>query len=317
VQRYILRRLAQLIPSLLLITFLVFALMHAIPGDPARMMLGAGEQLDAKQLEIVRREYNLDRPLPVQYVLWLAKAASGDLGRSTTSQRRVGAEVAMRAGITFQLGLFAWLIGICIAIPAGIVSAVHRGRWPDMLATMGAVGAVALPGFWLGIMMILLFGVTLGWLPTRGYVPLAVDPLESLRHMLLPAIALGITSSALVTRQMRSALLEVLAQDYIRTARAKGLARWAIVIGHALRNAMLPVITVMGLEIGRIFAGSVVIETLFGIPGMGRLMVQAVFTRDFPVVQGCVLVMATAVLVINFATDILYAVLDPRIRYDK
>ncbi len=316
-QRYILRRLAQLIPSLLLITFLVFALMHAIPGDPARMMLGAGEQLDAKQLEIVRREDNLDKPLPVQYVLWLAKAASGDLGRSTTSQRRVGEEVAMRAGITFQLGLFAWLIGICIAIPAGIVSAVHRGRWPDMLATMGAVGAVALPGFWLGIMMILLFGVTLGWLPTRGYVPLAVDPLESLRHMLLPAIALGITSSALVTRQMRSALLEVLAQDYIRTARAKGLARWAIVIGHALRNAMLPVITVMGLEIGRIFAGSVVIETLFGIPGMGRLMVQAVFTRDFPVVQGCVLVMATAVLVINFATDILYAVLDPRIRYDK
>jgi peptide/nickel transport system permease protein len=316
-QRYILRRLAQLIPSLLLITFLVFALMHAIPGDPARMMLGAGEQLDAKQLEIVRREYNLDKPLPVQYVLWLAKAASGDLGRSTTSQRRVGEEVAMRAGITFQLGLFAWLIGICVAIPAGIVSAVHRGRWPDMLATMGAVGAVALPGFWLGIMMILLFGVTLGWLPTRGYVPLAVDPLESLRHMLLPAIALGITSSALVTRQMRSALLEVLAQDYIRTARAKGLARWAIVIGHALRNAMLPVITVMGLEIGRIFAGSVVIETLFGIPGMGRLMVQAVFTRDFPVVQGCVLVMATAVLVINFATDILYAVLDPRIRYDK
>jgi peptide/nickel transport system permease protein len=281
------------------------------------MMLGAGEQLDEKQLEIVRREYNLDKPLPVQYVLWLAKAASGDLGRSTTSQRRVGEEVAMRAGITFQLGLFAWLIGACIAIPAGIVSAVHRGRWPDMLATMGAVGAVALPGFWLGIMMILLFGVTLGWLPTRGYVPLGVDPLESLRHMLLPAVALGITSSAVVMRQMRSALLEVLAQDYIRTARAKGLARWATVLGHALRNAMLPVITVMGLEIGRIFAGSVVIETLFGIPGMGRLMVQAVFTRDFPVVQGCVLVMATAVLVINFATDILYAVLDPRIRYDK
>jgi peptide/nickel transport system permease protein len=317
VQRYILRRLAQLIPSLLLITFMVFALMHAIPGDPARMMLGAGEQLDAKQLEIVRKEYNLDKPLPVQYVLWLGRAATGDLGRSTTSQRRVGQEVAMRAGVTFQLGVFAWLIGACIAIPAGIVSAVYRGRWPDMVATMGAVGAVALPGFWLGIMMILLFGVTLGWLPTRGYVPLGDDPVQSLRHMLLPAIALGITSSALVMRQMRSALLEVLAQDYIRTARAKGLARWPVVLGHALRNAMLPVITVMGLEVGRIFAGSVVIETLFGIPGMGRLMVQAVFTRDFPVVQGCVLVMATAVLVINFVTDILYAVLDPRIRYDK
>lgn len=315
-QRYVLRRLAQLVPSLLLITFMVFSLMHAIPGDPARMMLGAGEQLDEKQLEIVRREYNLDKPLPVQYVLWLAKAASGDLGRSTASQRRVGEELLLRASVTFQLGVFAWLIGVAISLPAGVVAAVYRGRVPDVLATMAAVGAVALPGFWLGIMMILLFGVTLGWLPTRGYVPLGDDPVQSMRHMILPAVALGITSSAVVMRQMRSALLEVLAQDYIRTARAKGLARWAVVIGHALRNAMLPVITVMGLEIGRIFAGSVVIETLFGVPGMGRLMVQAVFQRDFPVVQGCVLVMATAVLVINFATDIFYAVLDPRIRYD-
>jgi peptide/nickel transport system permease protein len=316
VQRYILRRLAQLVPSLLLITFMVFGLMHAIPGDPARMMLGAGEALDEKQLEIVRREYNLDKPLPVQYALWLTRAASGDLGRSTSSQRRVGEEVMHRASVTFQLGVFAWLIGACIAIPAGIVSAVYRGRWPDMVATMGAVGMVAVPGFWLGIMMILLFGVTLGWLPTRGYVPFGEDPVGSLRHMLLPAIALGVTSSALVMRQMRSSLLEVLAQDYIRTAKAKGLARWGIIIGHALRNAMLPVITVMGLEIGRIFAGSVVVESLFGVPGMGRLMVQAVFQRDFPIVQGCVLVMASAVLLVNFVTDILYAVLDPRIRYD-
>ena len=315
-QRYILRRVAQLVPSLLLITFMVFALMQAIPGDPARMMVGAGESLDEEQLAIVRKEYNLDRPVPVQYVLWLGRTLTGDLGRSTATQRRVGEELVLRASVTFQLGLFAWLIGALIAVPAGVISAVYRGRLPDLIATMAAVGAVALPGFWLGIMMILLFGVKLGWLPTRGYVPLGDDPLGSLRHMLLPAIALGITSSAVVMRQMRSALLDVLAQDYIRTARAKGLARWAVVTGHAMRNAMLPVITVMGLEIGRIFAGSVVIETLFGVPGMGRLMVQAVFQRDFPVVQGCVLVMATAVLLINFVTDILYAVLDPRIRYD-
>ena len=315
-QRYILRRLAQLLPSLLLITFMVFGLMHLIPGDPALMMLGAGEQLDEKQLEIVRREYNLDRPFVVQYALWLGKAATGELGRSTASQRRVGQELVLRASVTFQLGVLAWLVGAAIALPAGVISAVYRGRLPDMLATMAAVGAVALPGFWLGIMMILLFGVTLGWLPTRGYVALGDDPVGSLYHMILPAVALGITSSAVVMRQMRSALLEVLALDYVRTARAKGLANWAVVIGHALRNAMLPVVTVMGLEIGRIFAGSVVIETLFGIPGMGQLMVQAVFQRDFPVVQGCVLVMATAVLIINFLTDIFYAVLDPRIRYD-
>jgi peptide/nickel transport system permease protein len=317
VQRYILRRLLQLVPSLLLITFMVFALMHAIPGDPARMMVGAGESLDEAQLAIVRREYNLDKPLPVQYVLWLGRAVSGDLGRSAATQRRVGQELLLRASVTFQLGVFAWLLGVMISIPAGVVAAVFRGRAPDTIATMVAVGGVALPGFWVGIMMILVFGVWLGWLPTQGYVALGADPLDSVRHMVLPAIALGITSAALVTRQMRSALLEVLMQDYIRTARAKGLARWAVALGHGLPNAMLPVITVMGLEIGRIFAGAVVIETLFGIPGMGSWMVQAVFQRDFMVVQGCVLVMATAVLVVNFVTDLLYAVLDPRIRYDS
>jgi peptide/nickel transport system permease protein len=316
VQRYILRRLVQLVPALLLITFMVFSLMHLIPGDPARMMVGAGESLDEAQLAIVRHEYNLDRSLPVQYVLWLGRALTGDLGRSSTTQRRVGEELALRATVTFQLGLFAWLIAVCISIPAGILSAVFRGRAPDVIATMIAVGAVALPGFWVGIMLILVFGVRLGWLPTQCYVALGDNFFDGLRHMLLPAIALGITSAALVMRQMRSALLEVLSLDYIRTARAKGLSRWSIVLGHAVRNAMLPVITVMGLEIGRIFAGAVVIETLFGIPGMGRLMVQAVFQHDFPIVQGSVLIIATAVLLVNFITDLLYSVLDPRIRHN-
>ena len=314
--RYIIRRLAQLVPALLLITFMVFGLMHAIPGDPARMMLGAGEALDETQLAAVRREYNLDRPMPVQYVLWLARAAQGDLGRSSVNQRRVGEELALRAVVTFQLGLVAWLISAIISIPAGIISARYRGRPIDWAVTLLAVGGVALPGFWLGIMMILLFSVTLGWLPTQGYVPLANGVADWLRHLVLPAFALGITSAALVMRQMRSAVLEVLALDYIRTARAKGLGERAIILGHAVRNAMLPVVTVMGLEVGRIFAGAVVIETLFGIPGMGRLMVQAVFQRDFMVVQGCVLVMATAVLMVNFITDMMYGVLDPRIRYD-
>lgn len=313
-QRYVLRRLAQLVPSLLLITFMVFGLMHAIPGDPARMMLGAGEALDEKQLEIVRKEYNLDKPLPVQYALWLARAASGDLGRSTSSQRRVGEEVVHRASVTFQLGVFAWLIGACIALPAGIVSAVYRGRWPDMVVTMGAVGMVAVPGFWLGIMMILLFGVTLGWLPTRGYVPFSEDPVGSLRHMLLPAIALGVTSSALVMRQMRSSLLEVLAQDYIRTAKAKGLARWGVIIGHALRNAMLPVITVAGDQAAGIVNGAVIVETIFGWPGVGKLMIDSIIQRDFAIIQAAIFVTATLIFVMNIAIDLAYAKLDPRVR---
>lgn len=315
-RRYILRRLLQLIPAVLLITMMVFALMQAIPGDPARALVGPGESLDEAQLAAVRKQYNLDKPVFVQYAIWLGRAVSGDLGRSTINQRRVVDELKERAGVTFQLGVFAWLVAAALAIPAGILSAVFRGTRLDYLATIVSVGAVAVPGFWLGIMMILLFGVTLGWLPTQGYVNPFDHPIDGFRHMLMPAFALGITSSALIMRQTRSAMLEALAQDYIRTARAKGVSDGAVVWIHALRNSLLPVVTVMGLEIGRIFAGAVVVETLFGIPGMGRLMVQAVFQRDFMIVQGSVLIMAMAVLVANFVTDVLYSALDPRIRYD-
>ena len=313
---YILRRLLQLVPTILLITFMVFALLHAMPGDPARALVGPGEALDEAQLASIRREYNLDKPILVQYGLWLGRALTGDLGRSAITQRRVGEELGLRALVTLELGIFAWLIASVIAVPTGIVAALNRGRPIDLAVTMAAVAAVALPGFWFGIMLILLFGVRLGWLPTQGYVALGDNPADALRHMLMPAFALGITSAALVMRQMRSAMVEVLSQDYVRTARAKGLGRRAVVLAHALRNALLPVVTVLGLEFGRIFAGAVVIETLFGIPGMGRLMVQAVFQRDFVVVQGGVLLMATSVLAANFLTDIAYSLLDPRIRYD-
>lgn len=312
----VLRRLLQVVPVTLLVTMMVFALMQAIPGDPARALVGAGEALDEQQLAVVRREYNLDRPVVVQYGLWLGRALSGDLGRSSVNQRRVSEELGQRAVVTFQIGVFAWIISALAAIPAGVVSAVFRGTRLDALVTVISVGAVAVPGFWLGIMMILLFGVTLGWLPTQGYVALGDDPLGWLRHSILPAVALGITSSALIMRQTRSAMLEILAQDYVRTARAKGMGELVVVCVHALRNSLLPVVTVMGLEVGRIFAGAVVIETLFGIPGMGRLMVQAVFQRDFAIVQGAVLIMALAVLAANFLTDLAYAALDPRIRLD-
>ena len=315
-RQYVLRRFLQIVPVLLIVTFLVFALMWAIPGDPVRAFVGPGEALDARQLEVLRREHHLDQPMLVRYVIWLGDALAGDLGRSTINNRLVAQEVGERAVITFQLGLVAWIVAVLIAVPAGIVSAVYRGRPIDYLATVISIGAVAVPGFWLGIMAILLFGVTLGWLPTQGYVSLFDDPLEGLRHMLLPAFSLGITSCALIMRQTRSAMLEVLAQDYIRTARAKGLAERVIIWIHALRNSLLPVVTVLGLQTGRIFAGAVVIETLFRVPGMGQLMVQAIFQQDFMVVQGSVLVMAMAVLLANLATDVAYAWLDPRIKYD-
>jgi peptide/nickel transport system permease protein len=306
----------QIVPVLLIVTFLVFALMWAIPGDPARAFIGPGETLDAKQMELLRRQHHLDQPLVVRYLIWLGDALTGDLGRSTINNRRVAHEVGERAVVTLQLGLVAWVVSVLIAVPAGIVSAIYRGRPLDYLATVISIGAVAVPGFWFGIMMILLFGVTLGWLPTQGYVSIFDDPLEGLRHMLLPAFSLGITSCALIMRQTRSAMLEVMAQDYIRTARAKGMAERVVIWIHALRNSLLPVVTVLGLQTGRIFAGAVVIETLFRIPGMGQLLVQAVFQQDFTVVQGSVLIMALAVLLANLATDIVYAWLDPRIKYN-
>lgn len=313
---YFVRRILQMIPVLAIITFMVYGLMLAIPGDPARALIGPGESLDEEQLEIIRKEYNLDKPVIVQYGIWLSRALQGDLGRSTQNYRPVAEELKTRAAVTLQFGLVAWILAVVIGVPAGMISAVYRGKAIDYVATVLSIGGVAIPNFWLGIMAILFFGVKLGWLPTQGYVNIFDDPAEGLRHMILPAFALGITSWALIMRQTRSAMLEVLAQDYVRTARAKGMTQSTVIWVHALRNALLPVVTVFGLQTGRIFAGAVVIETLFGIPGMGQFMVQAIFARDFMSVQGAVLLMALAVLFANLITDLIYALLDPRIRYD-
>ncbi|HJN49784.1 MAG: ABC transporter permease [Pseudomonadales bacterium] len=314
---YIARRLLQILPVLAIITFMVYALMLAIPGDPARALIGPGESLDEEQLAIIRKEHHLDEPVLVQYGIWLGNALQGDLGRSTQNQRPIAEELATRARVTLQFGIIAWILSAAIGVPAGIASAVYRGTAVDYVATVLSIGGVAIPNFWLGIMAILLFGVRLGWLPTQGYVDIFEDPAQGLRHMILPAFALGITSWALIMRQSRSAMLEVLAQDYVRTARAKGMREGTVIWVHALRNALLPVVTVFGLQTGRIFAGAVVIETLFGIPGMGNFMVQAIFARDFMAVQGAVLLMALAVLFANLITDIVYAWLDPRIKYDE
>jgi peptide/nickel transport system permease protein len=227
----------QMIPVMIIVTFLVYALMLAIPGDPARALIGPGESLDEEQLEYIRKKHNLDKPVLVQYGIWLSKAVQGDLGRSTQNQRPIAEELRSRAAVTFQFGLIAWVLAIIIGIPLGVTSAVYRGKPLDFIATIISIGGVAIPNFWLGIMCILYFGVVLGWLPAQGYVDIFENPKEGLRHMILPAFALGITSWALIMRQCRSAMLEVLAQDYVRTAKAKGLLKTKVVWVHALRSS--------------------------------------------------------------------------------
>ena len=305
-----------MIPVMFIITFLVFSLLWAVPGDPVYAYVGIDVVLDEEQLALLREKYNLNEPFLVQYFLWLQNVFQGDLGRSVESGLRVSEELMARAPVTFQLGLFALIFAITVSVPAGILSAVYRGKAPDHTATFFSIGAVAIPDFWLGIVSILVFSVSLGWLPTQGYVDPFEDPIEGLRHLILPSFALGCTSCALIMRQTRSAMLEVLAQDYIRTARSKGLYEVRIIFVHALQNSLLPVVTILGLQAGRIFASAIVVETLFGLPGMGTFVVDGVLGRDFQVVQGSVLLMAFMVLFCNLITDILYAWLDPRIKYD-
>ena len=312
---YVVKRLLQMVPVLLLVTFMVFSMLLLIPGDPVRAIVGSGEALDKEQLEALRHELNLDKPIPVQYFIWLSRAVQGDFGRSNQTKKPVLVEIKNRLPVTIQLGLAAFLLSIVIALPAGIISAVRRGSRLDFAATVLSMGGVAMPGFWLGILLILLFGVTLHWLPTNGFVSLVDQPFTGLKHLILPAISLGVTGTALNMRQIRSSMLEVLAQDSVRTARAKGLAERSVIWVHALKNALLPVVTITALQIGRLLGGAVVIETLFALPGMGRLMVNAVFLRDIPVVQTSVLLVAAAVLLSNLIADLIYAWLDPRIRY--
>ncbi len=313
--RFVAWRVLQAVPVAILVTAMVFGSMWLRVGDPVYSFVRSGTVLTDEQLDIIRKEHHFDRPIPVQYGIWLAEFLRGDFGRSNQTDRLVATDLWQRGQVTFALGVTSWLLSLILAIPAGILAAVYRDRWADTLVTVFSIGAVAVPGVWLGVMTILLFGVQLGWLPTQGYVPLTQDPVGWFSHILLPAVSIGITSSAVVMRQTRSAMLEVLAADFVRTARAKGMPARIIIGVHALRNALLPVVTQLGMQTGQIFAGAVVIETLFGIPGMGSYIVEAVFQRDFPAVQGGVVVMAMSVLLANILTDIIYAQLDPRVKY--
>jgi peptide/nickel transport system permease protein len=308
---FLLRRVGAALIVLLLASMLVFGGVRALPGDPA-IALGA-ENRDPAVLAQIRHKYHLDEPVPVQYVRWLGLALRGDLG---VDQRElpVAHTIITRIPITLELAALAILIGSVIGLSAGIIAAVRRGKASDYAATSFALVGLSVPHFWLGIMMIIVFAVDRHWLPAGGYVPLSQDPVENLRHLLMPAIVLGTGLSAVLMRQMRSSMLTSLDADYVRTARAKGLSEWSVVGKHALRNSLITVTTVIGLQLGALISGAVITEQIFGIAGFGRLTIDAINQRDYTLLQGVVLVAAVGYVVVNLGVDLLYSFLNPRIR---
>lgn len=312
---YILQRVIQMIPVMLLASIISFSIIFLLPGDPALLILGDQLASDRTVYEAKRAELGLDRPLPIQYLDWLGKTVRGDLGISNRDRQPVVQGMRERLPITLQLAVMSMALAIVIAIPAGIISALRPNSKWDIASSLVAFGGIAIPNFWFGILLIYLFAVILRWLPPSGYVPFTQDPVQNLTRMLMPALTLGLGLSAVLMRQTRSSLLEVLHQDYMTTARAKGLAQKVIVLRHALKNGLIPVVTVLGLQLGLVFGGSVITESIFSIPGIGRWAVDSITTRDFPVVQAVSLVMAIGVLLANLLADIAYAYIDPRIHY--
>jgi peptide/nickel transport system permease protein len=298
--------------TLLIISLIVFTGVRMIPGDPARVL--AGTEADEAGIDEIREKYGLNAPLPVQYLRWLGLAATGDLGESIRTRTAVTSMIAGKLPITIELTCLSLLVALSIAVPAGVLAAVRRNTVWDVLASGVSLCGVSIPNFWLGIMLILLVSVRFGWLPASGFVPFVEDPVGNLQRMVMPALVLGTGLAAVLMRQTRNAMIEVLSADYVRTARAKGLAQRAVVVRHALRNGLIPVVTILGLQMGALMGGAVVTEQIFVLPGFGRLIVEAVFTRDYPVVQGVVLITAASYVLINLAVDVSYSVLNPRIR---
>lgn len=309
---FLVRRAFISVITLGIISVIVFTGVRMIPGDPARVM--AGTDADAAGIEEIREKYGLNDSIPVQYLRWVGLALRGDLGESIRTRQSVAWTVATKLPITIELAGLAILIAVAIAIPAGVLAAVRRNTLWDFVASGVSLCGVSVPNFWLGIMLILLLSVRLGWLPASGFVPWWEDPLGNLQRMIMPAFVLGTALAAVLMRQTRNAMIEELSADYVRTARAKGLAGGAVVFRHAIRNGLIPVVTILGLQTGALMGGAVVTEQIFVVPGFGRLVVDAVFTRDYPLVQGVVLITASAYVLINLAVDVSYSFLDPRIR---
>jgi peptide/nickel transport system permease protein len=311
---YILRRVVILLITLLLVSFAIFSVLMVIPGDPAQIILGVHATPDT--LNALRHKMGLDRPAILQYFSYIKTVMSGDLGRSITYDVPIRSLILSRLQVTLPLAVLSLIFAIVLAIPMGIYSALHRNRAGDYGIMIFSQIGLAVPAFWAGILLILFFAVTLHWLPAGGFQGGLADPLRALASLLLPALSLGFVRAAVLTRMTRSAMLDVLGEDYIRTAISKGLPKRVVVYRHALRNAVIPIVTLIGLQAGDLLAGAIIVENVFHLPGIGRLVFEAIGQRDLPVVQGVVLFIAAMIVVINFVIDVAYRYLDPRIHYE-
>jgi peptide/nickel transport system permease protein len=313
-RRYLLARFVLLVPVLFGVSVVTFSLIRLVPGDPVSVVLGPDARARPEDIAAIRAAFGLDEPAPLQYVRWVGHLLTGDLGTSFRSGRSLTQELALRLPVTIELTLLAAVLGTIPALLVGILAAVKRNSTADYVATIGTLLGVSVPNFLLATLLVLVFSLWLRWLPPIGYVELRTDPLGNLRTMLLPALSLGLPFAAVMMRITRSSVLEVLGLDHVRVARAKGLSTAGVLSRHVLNNAAIPVITVGGIQIARLLGGAVIVEAIFGLPGIGRYVFEAISTRDYPVVQGVTLVVALAFVLVSLVVDILYAVVDPRLR---
>jgi peptide/nickel transport system permease protein len=313
-RRYLLARLALVVPVLIGVSIVTFSLIRLVPGDPVAVVLGPDARTTPEQVAAIRAAFGLDEPAPVQYARWMSHILTGDLGTSFRTGRALTEELALRLPVTIELTLLAAVLGLIPALLVGTLAAVRRNSAADHVASLVTLAGLSMPGFLLATLLVLVFSLMLRWLPPIGYVELNRDPLGNLKTMLLPALALGLPFAGIMMRITRSSILEVLGYDYVRVARAKGLRSTSVLSRHVLRNASIPIITVAGIQIARLLGGAVIVETIFGLPGIGRYVYEAISMRDYPVIQGVTLVVALAFVLVSLAVDVLYAVVDPRLR---
>lgn len=312
---FLLMRLIQAVLTVLVVTVFIFVLMRLLPGDPVRNLVTGGDNtITEEQIKAKEHELGLDKPWPEQYVRWLGGVLSGDWGRTASGSAKITDQIKERLPVTLQLALLTWVVTLVLAIPIGVLSAIKRNSWLDVSITTGALAGLAAPNFVVALMLIIFFTLELKWLPARGYVSFGDDPLEAVKHFTMPVITLSLAGIAGIARQTRSAMLEVMKEDYIRTARAKGLTGWSIISRHAMKNALLPIVTIMGLRFGGLISGSIIIESVFGLPGMGSLTITAVRQSDYNVIQILVMLFALMTISGNLIADIVYTRMDPRIR---